>query len=197
MSDEKIYSWEPPVYIKGTSEELLNEKERFRNLQGGIGRTRTEVACYVWHAGMLVMENDPDIINKIDGGTLAITEAFNEVINQKVDTRRLKIIFDKKFSYDSEKFYQWCSDKNIPLSTVEDVLDACSFEQPSWHDNAVSWLKTKVLSDKKSHRTSEIRERAVVEGIIGTSEREWHNLCQLAWGERLTTRSKGVWQLTG
>jgi hypothetical protein len=197
---ETTWSWEPPVYLKGTPDWITNIRERFKAITDAVGSSRTDVANRMWLRIMELVETDPTIIDHLGEINNAVTKRYCDTINRKSEIKRLQVIYEDGFEFSNDEFIQWCQESGVDESMYMKVVkgvNRISVESmiPEWKQQFLRWLQAGILSDGQAHHTDEVKVAAVNDGIIGgTSGKDWNRLRNVASEYGYTSDQKGWWQ---
>lgn len=146
----------------------------------------------IFEAGIESLEQQ-----RVEDGRASSLESA--IIKERAKTREWEKLFeDLEFLYQrkgDDEFYQWyLAQPDCDMELLEEFRrrqDTKKAHLP-WSEQARSWL-FKELQDGNPYQTSEIRAKAIQEGVITEDPEDWNKLRQLAWRNGMTGEADHGW----
>lgn len=187
--------WEPRIVIRGTPAEIAAYRERFSNFCNTKNMGSSTLAGFLFLLGLGQAEQEPTALATLKYTSTPVALRVAEISKEEQTVEQLRHIFENDYPNDLDAFMSQCAAWQVPTHLVTKVTNSYVLEITSWHSQAASWLKNTALADGQPHTTAEIRELAVVTGVITDSQADWDKMRQAAHRAGFTSPQKGIWQL--
>jgi hypothetical protein len=194
-SEQHDWTWEPPVYLRQSPEEINNLKERFKAIVDAAGGSKTSVANRMWLKIMELVEQDLSVIDCVGIIHSGVALKYKDVIDRKAEINRLRVIRDEEFDGDDMAFEEWCIAEHVSelhylkvTKTTRGGLEPV----PEWRERMIRWLVGGPISDGKIHNTDEVKTLATQDGAL-IEIGDWPRMRAIASELGYTTSKKGWW----
>lgn len=179
------------VCFRGSAFMTSSIRYRVNAMQNALHVTKTECYNRIFEAGLAQLEKENS--EQVDPMAKAFAEKKRELEEHKQLMDQLTEFYA---SMSPEEFLLFCEEAKVPESTVDKFMENYTWrnEDQRWASRANDFLRD-ALFGKDPLPTKQIREMAVVQGVIEDNATDWQRLRTLASRHGFTNCPQyGHWQ---